>query len=87
MGVFEQAKHPIDLLLTDVVMPVGKSGRDLAEALNQIEPGLKVLYMSGYTDNAIIHHGILDSEVNFIQKPFKPKFLVRTLREILDSPQ
>ncbi|MGH7322281.1 MAG: response regulator [Candidatus Rokuibacteriota bacterium] len=81
------ARHtgPIHLLLTDVVMP-HMSGRELADRLAVDHPGLKVLYMSGYADNAIVHHGVLDSATAFIQKPFSPDDLARKAREVLDAP-
>jgi len=80
------ARHPdpIQLLLTDVVMP-GISGRALAEQLQQIRPNLKVLFMSGYTDEAIARHGVLAPGVSLLQKPFTPTSLARKVREVLDG--
>jgi two-component system, cell cycle sensor histidine kinase and response regulator CckA len=82
--IYEQYAESIDLLLTDSVMP-GMGGNDLAKALLKISPHLKVLFMSGYTDEIIINHGILDKTANFIQKPFTPRTLARSVREILDA--
>jgi len=79
----EAYKERIHLILTDVVMP-GMSGRKLADRFKEIHPEAKVLYMSGYTDNAILHHGILDPGINFIQKPFTVDGLARKVREVLD---
>ena len=73
----------IDLLLTDVVMP-GIGGRELAIQVTAILPDLKVLYMSGYTPQAILHHGELDADTFFIQKPFTPSSLAAKVREVLD---
>lgn len=83
MAFSEKYKKRIDLLITDVVMP-GMSGKQLAERLLNSRPEIKVLYMSGYTENTIIHHGILDEDINFIQKPFGTDSLAKIVREILD---
>jgi CheY-like chemotaxis protein len=80
----EDFKKPIHLILTDVVMP-GMSGRKLVERLREIHPEIKALYMSGYTDNAILHHGVLEKGTNFIQKPFTLENLARKVREVLDK--
>jgi PAS domain S-box-containing protein len=79
----EDFKKPIHLILTDVVMP-GMSGLKLVERLREIHPEIKVLYMSGYTDNAILHHGVLEKGTHFIQKPFTLENLARKVREVLD---
>jgi len=74
----------IHLLLSDVVMP-GMSGRELVERLAPRLPGMKVLYMSGYTDDSVLQHGIAAEQVNFVQKPFTPSLLTRRVREVLDG--
>jgi nitrogen-specific signal transduction histidine kinase/CheY-like chemotaxis protein len=74
----------IHLVFTDVVMPQ-MSGRELAERLLRMRPQLKVLYMSGYTDDSIVRHGLLDAKLNFIQKPFDSAAAARKVREVLDS--
>jgi signal transduction histidine kinase/CheY-like chemotaxis protein len=81
------AEYPatIDLLVTDVVMP-GLSGRDVAEQLRVHRPGLKVLYMSGYTDDLVVRHGVMKAEDNFLQKPFRPLSLTQKVRQVLDGP-
>ena len=75
----------IHLLLTDVVMP-GISGRELAERVSQIRPGIKIIYMSGYTDQAVVHHGILQNDAVLLQKPFTLMTLAGKLRELLAVP-
>ena len=85
LRLFDQHQGSIDLLLTDVIMPQ-MSGRDLAERLKALQPSLKVLYISGYTDDMLAHHGVLESNVFLLQKPFAPDELARKLREVLDTP-
>lgn len=75
----------VDLLLTDVVMP-GMSGREVAQRLLEINPGMKVLYISGHTDDDIVRHGVLKKEMAFLQKPFTPALLERKVRETLTHP-
>jgi PAS domain S-box-containing protein len=74
---------PIDLLITDIVLPGGLSGRAVAETLLAQRPALKVLYMSGYTDDALVQHRVLAADVAFIEKPFIPTTLLRKIREVL----
>jgi two-component system cell cycle sensor histidine kinase/response regulator CckA len=77
-------KGPVHLMLTDVVMP-GMGGGELAKSLEGLRSEMKVLFMSGYTDNAISHHGILAPHVNFIEKPFLPETLAGKVRRVLDE--
>ena len=77
-------KGPIHLAVVDVVMP-GMSGPDLVRQIQPEHPDLRVLYISGYTDEAIVHHGVLESGAAFLQKPFLPEVLARRVREVLDA--
>jgi signal transduction histidine kinase len=76
---------PIHLVVTDVVMP-GMSGRELWDRLRMLRPNSRVLFMSGYTDDAIAQHGVLEPGIAFLQKPFTPFSLARKVREVLDAP-
>jgi DNA-binding NtrC family response regulator len=76
-------EHQCDVLLTDVVMP-GPSGPELTQELLKLRPGLKVIYMSGYTDEAIVQHGVLKPGIAFLHKPFTGAALGRKIREALD---
>jgi CheY-like chemotaxis protein len=82
--ICEQHEEPIHLLVTDVVMP-GMSGRELSEHLISLHLETKILYMSGHTNSAIVHHGVLESGVNLLQKPFTPEALAQKVREVLDK--
>ncbi len=84
LEVFNKNKG-IDLLLTDVVLPGGMSGRNIAEAIEKQKPDIKIIYMSGYTENAIIHHGRLDDSATLLRKPFDIADLAGKLREALGS--
>ncbi len=80
----EERKEPVHLILTDVIMP-RMNGRQLIESLKEVRQDFKVLYMSGYTDNAIVHHGVLEMGVDFIRKPFTFEGLAKKVREVLDK--
>jgi PAS domain S-box-containing protein len=84
LEIAEQLGSEIHLLMTDVVMP-RMSGRDLGERLSKQFPGMRVLFLSGYTDDAIVRHGILESEVAFLHKPFTPGGLAEKVRQVLDA--
>jgi CheY-like chemotaxis protein len=82
--LLEKHAGEIHLLITDVVMP-DVSGRELARSAAPLRPLMKVLFMSGYTDNVIVHHGVLDAGTAFLQKPFTPRSLAQKVREVLDA--
>jgi len=82
--IVERHAGPIHLLLTDMIMP-RMSGRALAEQLEPLRPEMKVLYISGYTDNTILHHGLIEPGIAFLQKPFVPDALARKVRAVLDT--
>jgi two-component system cell cycle sensor histidine kinase/response regulator CckA len=85
LSVSDQHAGPVDLLLSDVVMP-RMGGPELAQALLQRRPAVKVLYMSGYTDHPMVRRGVVDAGVAFLQKPFTPTLLVSRIRELLETP-
>jgi signal transduction histidine kinase/CheY-like chemotaxis protein len=84
LSIYEEWKTPIDLVLTDVVMPKMSAG-ELTKRLKSKNPGVKILYMSGYTENTIVHKGILEREKDYIPKPFGKSDLARKVREVLDK--
>ncbi|MBA4784896.1 MAG: response regulator, partial [Rhizobiales bacterium] len=83
LAVFE-AGHRFDLLFTDIVMPE-MNGRRLADKALELQPGLKVVFATGYTSNAVVHNGIVDPGTNFLQKPFTIDQVARKLRDVLDA--
>ena len=84
LEVTTKGDHPeIDMLVTDVIMPK-MGGKELSEKLIEVYPKLKVLYISGYTDNGIARHGVLDEGVSLLQKPFSSHSLAEKIREVLD---
>ena len=84
LAVARQYPGPIHLLLSDIVMPE-MNGRELAGQLSRIRPEIKVLFMSGYTQNAIVHHGVLEEGLAFLEKPFTPEALAVKIRQVLRS--
>ena len=85
LAICERHEGMIHLLLTDAVMPE-MSGREMATQIANLRPEIKILYMSGYTENSIVHHGMLDAGTNFIPKPFTPDQMVKKVRKLLDAP-
>jgi PAS domain S-box-containing protein len=85
-SIFKERGDEIHLVLTDAVMPQ-MSGPELAQRLMTLRPDIKVLYMSGYTDDAIVRHGLIEHEIAFLQKPFTAEALIRKVREALDAPR
>ncbi len=85
LSLCEKNHSPIDLLITDVVMP-NMNGKELRDRIKILRPGIKVLFMSGYTSNVIVHHGILEESVHFIQKPFSMNDFARKIQGILGTP-
>ncbi len=84
LGLLASVTEPVHLLLTDVILP-GISGRQLSEQLKHVRPELRTLFMSGYTDDTIVRHGVLDQDMPFLHKPFTEATLLRRVREVLDG--
>lgn len=82
--IYRMLGKPIDLLVTDVIM-LGMNGRELADTILSLQPGLKVLFMSGYTGDIVAHRGILDEGLQYLQKPFTPDGPAKKVKEILDA--
>jgi CheY-like chemotaxis protein len=83
LAILEQPSTKIDLMLTDVIMP-GMNGRELSRRARELRPGLKVLFMSGYSRNAVVHHGRVDLDVQLIQKPVSLRDLTARIRDMMD---
>jgi DNA-binding NtrC family response regulator len=81
-----QTQPAFDLVITDVIMPK-MSGKNLYDRIKVFAPRVKVLFMSGYTDDALAHHGVLEPELSFLEKPFSPVRLARKVREVIDGPK
>ncbi|UYN93760.1 MAG: PAS domain S-box protein [Enhydrobacter sp.] len=87
LALLDAADRPVDLMLTDVVMPGQMNGRSLADEVARRWPGTRLVFMSGYTESAIVHHGRLDPGVVLLSKPFRRQELAETLRRVLDEPR
>ncbi len=85
LAAMESRKCAVGLVVTDVVMPQ-MNGKELAQKLRQVCPGTRALFISGYTGNAVQHHGMLEPGIDFIQKPFNSQEFLAKIREILDRP-
>jgi CheY-like chemotaxis protein len=85
LRICEQHGGPIQMVITDIVMPE-MGGRILAQQVSALRPGIKVLYVSGYTDDTVIRHGVLEAGTAFLQKPFTPVALASKVRDVLDKP-
>jgi CheY-like chemotaxis protein len=85
LRVFGAHASDVEMLLTDVVLPGKVRGRELAERITEMRPEVKVLFMSGYTENSIVHHGRLDDGVQLLGKPFKREQLARKVAEVLGT--
>ncbi len=84
LKICQDYKAPIHLLVTDVVMP-GMSGKELADRIKFLHPGMKILYTSGYADDTIVRYGVPKEGVNYLQKPFTMEDLTRKVREVLND--
>jgi|GEM_PF-4636559 len=84
LAICTEAARPIDCVVTDVIMP-GMSGRELVEKVSALRPGIRTLYMSGYTSDVIAHHGVLDEGVFFIQKPFDMNSIHKKIQEVMNA--
>ena len=85
LRIVAEDSQPIDLIATDVVMPE-MNGSQLVEKVIEARPGIRVLFMSGYTDDEVMRRGVIDGQTAFLQKPFTPDLLAHKIREVLDTP-
>jgi CheY-like chemotaxis protein len=84
LSVLGAPDRAVDLLLTDVVLH-GMGGRELADAARKLRPGLRVMFVSGYTDDVVLQHRLVADEVHFLAKPYSPDELVQRVRDVLDD--